>query len=57
MCDLLIGLGAPEVTSGKAHYNGIATKEVRYGYAGDANRARDDSDSGVWNLFQYSGLV
>ena len=32
-----------------------------YGYAGDANRARDDSDltirRGVWNHFQYSGPI
>ena len=28
----------------EAHYYGIATEELRYGYAGDANRARDDAD-------------
>ena len=51
---------SPERTRGEAHYYGIASEELRYGYAGDANRARDDSDSdltvrrGVWNHFQYS---
>ena len=57
MCqDSLAGLGAPEWT-GRDHC-GIATEELRYGYAGDANRARDDSyftvRRGVWNHFQYS---
>ena len=59
MCqDSLVGLGGLERTSGEAHYYGIATEELRHGYAGDANRARDDSDltvrRGVWNHFQYS---
>ena len=58
MCqDSLVGLGAPERTSWEAHFYGIATEELRYGYAGDANRARDDSEltvrRGVWN---YSGF-
>ena len=53
MCqDSLVGLGAPERVGpagagGEAHYYGIATEELRYGYAGDANRARDDSDPSV----------
>ena len=58
--DSLLGLGAPERTSWEAHNYGIATEELLYGYAGDANRARDDSDLtvrlGVWNHFQYSVL-
>ena len=64
MCqDSLVGLGAPEWTSGEAHYYGIqrANEELRYGYAGDANRARDDSDLtvrwGVWNHFQHSSPI
>ena len=65
MCnDSLVGLGAPERPAGaggEAHYDGIATEELHYGYAGDVSRARDDSDltvwRGVWNLFQYSSLV
>ena len=62
MCqDLLVGLGAPERTSGEAHYYGIANEDLCYCYAGDANRARDDSDltlrQGVWNHFQYSSLI
>ena len=45
MCqDLLVGLGAPERISGEAHNYGIATEELCYSYAGDANCARDDSD-------------
>ena len=28
----------------ESHFCGIATQELRYGDAGDANRARDDSD-------------
>ena len=33
MCqDLLVGLGAPELTSWEAHYYGIATQELLYGY-------------------------
>ena len=63
MCqNSLVGLGAPERTSwlvllrkektagagGEAHYYCIATEELRYGYAGDANRARDDSCLTVW---------
>ena len=64
MCqDSLVGLGAPERTSGEAHYYCIATKVLCYVFAraGDANRAKDDSDltisvirRGVWNHFQYS---
>ena len=65
MCqDSLVGLGAPERTRRSrrgTHYYGIATEKLRYGYAGDANRARGDSDlsvrRGVWNRFQYSSLV
>ena len=62
MCqDSLADLGAPERTGGEAHYYGIATEELRYGYAGDANSARDDSDStvrqDVWNHFQYSSPI
>ena len=66
MCqDSLVGLRAPERASREAHYCGIATEELCYGYAGDANRARDGSDLtvccgvwlGVWNLIQYSSLV
>ena len=47
----------------EANYCCIATEELCYSYAGDVDRARDDSDSdltvrrGVWNHFQYSGLV
>ena len=37
------------------------TEELRYGYAGDADRARDDSDftvwRGVWNTFHHSRRV
>ena len=37
------------------HYYGITTQELCYGNAGDANRARDDSDLTVRrNHFQYS---
>ena len=49
MCqDSLVGLGAPKQTSrsrrpGEAYYYSIVTEELRYCYAGDANRARDDS--------------
>ena len=46
---------------GEAHYYGIATEELRYGYAGDANRARDDSDltvrRDVWSHLQYSSPI
>ena len=37
-------LNRPAGAGGEAHYYGIATEELRYGYARDANRARDDSD-------------
>ena len=45
--DSLVGLGTPQRTAGAGwdvHYNGIATKELRYCYAGDTSCARDDSD-------------
>ena len=39
----LIGLG-PAGAGGEVHYIGFAPKEQHYGYAGDAVRARGDSD-------------
>ena len=33
-------LNGPAGAGGKVHYYGTATEERRYGYAGDANRAR-----------------
>ena len=59
MCqDSLVGQNGPAGAGGEAYYYGIATEELRYGYAGDDNRARDDSDlivrRGVWKHFQYS---
>ena len=64
MCqDSLVGLEArgrlngPAGAGWEAHYYSIATEVLGYGYAGDANRARDNSDlivsRGVWNQFQY----
>ena len=51
----------PERTCREAHYCGIATEELRYVYAGDANCARDDSDltvrRGIWDHFQYSSPI
>ena len=56
----LDGLG-PAGAGGEAHYFDIATEELCYGYAGEANRARDGFDltvrRGVWNHFQYSGPI
>ena len=62
MCQYsLVGLGAPERTSGEARYNSIVTEELRYSYACDVNRARDDSNLTVrrkiWNQFQYSSPI
>ena len=65
MCqDSLVGLGAPELTSRSRRGSALlrrATEELRFGDAGDANRARDDSDltvrRGVWNFFQYSDPI
>ena len=45
-------LNGPAGAGGDAHYHGITTEELRYGYADDANSARDNPDSalrGVWN--------
>ena len=57
-------LNGPAGAGKEAHYHGITTEELRYGYADDANSARDNSDSalrprlrGVWNHFQYSSPI
>ena len=54
-------LNGPAGAGVAAHYYGIATEELNYCYASDANPARDDSNLTirrcVWNHFQYSSPI
>ena len=46
-------LEGPAGAVGEAHYSGIATEELRHGYArdGEADRARDDFDLTFWTVW------